>query len=620
VSAVPSASTRLPEGTPSWLRDIDATLPVVSQYVLHGNIRDLHLMPNGAPVPLADTDQALGWVLAQSGFRFLLKHDPVAGLRLVPALGATPEALEDARTAATTVLDGSPAQLGRAVSAEAMIDVLQRVQRHRTIRGAVMFDYVSQLRSDEQAYPDDVRRLMLAALAELHADIGHVLDGPRRSVIHNSTFWVVDQARDLPTWMVGGSDGIRQVSVPLPEVDDRTGVARLLVPSLPAAPTDQASLTDVVARFADAAEGMSVRAMVQTAQLAGDSETPASRVEDAVRARRVGVTDNHWAKPELRTRILSAEEHLSRSVLGQPRAVKHVADILVRTTLGLTAAHRPAAGGGPRGVLFFAGPTGVGKTELAKQLTGLLFGDERAYVRFDMSEFSAEHTEARLIGSPPGFVGHGSGGELTNAVRQRPFSVVLFDEIEKAHPRILDKFLQILSDGRLTDGSGATVPFGETVIVFTSNLGVAEAERRLATGGPDVQYEQLLMQVIRDEFENPAKFNRPELLGRIGDNLVVFDRLDEDVARDLASRFVDNVVARVHGSTGIRLTIADEVRDRMVHACTRDLSKGGRGIGLNVESLVVNPLARTLADRTDTDHATLVDFRVEDGAGVVVLS
>jgi ATP-dependent Clp protease ATP-binding subunit ClpB len=237
-----------------------------------------------------------------------------------------------------------------------------------------------------------------------------------------------------------------------------------------------------------------------------------------------------------------------------------------------------------------------------------------------MSEFSAEHTEARLIGSPPGFVGHGSGGELTNAVRQRPFSVVLFDEIEKAHPRILDKFLQILSDGRLTDGSGATVPFGETVIVFTSNLGVAEAERRLATGGPDVQYEQLLMQVIRDEFENPAKFNRPELLGRIGDNLVVFDRLDEDVARDLASRFVDNVVARVHGSTGIRLTIADEVRDRMVHACTRDLSKGGRGIGLNVESLVVNPLARTLADRTDTDHATLVDFRVEDGAGVVVLS
>jgi ATP-dependent Clp protease ATP-binding subunit ClpB len=142
----------------------------------------------------------------------------------------------------------------------------------------------------------------------------------------------------------------------------------------------------------------------------------------------------------------------------------------------------------------------------------------------------------------------------------------------------------------------------------------------LATGGPGVQYEQLLMQVIRDEFENPAKFNRPELLGRIGDNLVVFDRLDEGVARDLASRFVDNVVARVHGSTGIRLTIADEVRDRMVHACTRDLSKGGRGIGLNVESLVVNPLARTLADRTDTDHATLVDFRVEDGAGVVVLS
>src|SRR5690606_1955709 len=119
--------------------------------------------------------------------------------------------------------------------------------------------------------------------------------------------------------------------------------------------------------------------------------------------------------------------------------------------------------------------TGVGKTELAKALAEVLFGAEDAYIRFDMSEFSAEHSEARLIGAPPGYVGHSAGGELTNAVRERPFSVLLFDEIEKAHPRILDKFLQILDEGRLTDGSGSTVHFSESLIVFTSNLGAADA-------------------------------------------------------------------------------------------------------------------------------------------------
>jgi ATP-dependent Clp protease ATP-binding subunit ClpA len=122
--------------------------------------------------------------------------------------------------------------------------------------------------------------------------------------------------------------------------------------------------------------------------------------------------------------------------------------------------------------LFLAGPTGVGKTELAKTLTSLLFGDESAYIRFDMSEFSAEHSDQRLIGAPPGYVGYDVGGELTNAIREKPFSVVLFDEIEKAHPRILDKFLQILDDGVLSSGRGERVYFSDAFLVFTSNLGI----------------------------------------------------------------------------------------------------------------------------------------------------
>ena len=160
---------------------------------------------------------------------------------------------------------------------------------------------------------------------------------------------------------------------------------------------------------------------------------------------------------------------------GRDHAVTHMLDIVKRAVTGVGGVRR---GGRPRGVAFLAGPTGVGKTELAKTITELLFGDESAYIRFDMSEFCAEHADQRLIGAPPGYVGYDAGGELTNAIRERPFSVVLFDEIEKAHPRILDKFLQILDDGVLTSGRGDRVYFSESVDRL-------HLQSRHLLGGPD---------------------------------------------------------------------------------------------------------------------------------------
>jgi ATP-dependent Clp protease ATP-binding subunit ClpA len=262
----------------------------------------------------------------------------------------------------------------------------------------------------------------------------------------------------------------------------------------------------------------------------------------------------------------------------------------------------------------------VGKTELAKALTELLFDDERFYIRFDMSEFSAEHAADRLIGAPPGYVGYDAGGELTNAIRQRPFSLVLFDEVEKAHPRILDKFLQVLDDGRLTDGRGETVFFTEAVIVFTSNLGIyTEVEeeqpdgrvvrRRRATVDPRTmsraEISERVLESVRDFFT--LQIGRPELLNRIGDNIVVFDFIDQDTGGRILQMMLDNITARVRQGFDCTIEIPDETLDLLKEVCLNEktLELGGRGIGSMLETCVINPLANQLFVKSPDSGARL---------------
>ncbi len=244
--------------------------------------------------------------------------------------------------------------------------------------------------------------------------------------------------------------------------------------------------------FVEETEGLLLLDLQAIAQLGRSEGVAFEQVSDAVRRYKIGVTEDPWRKID-RDKIRDAAEFIRARVKGQDHAIVHVLDIVKRAVTGVGA---PRRGGRPRGVVFLAGPTGVGKTELAKTITSLLFGDERAYIRFDMSEFSAEHSDQRLIGAPPGYIGYDVGGELTNAIREKPFSVVLFDEIEKAHPRILDKFLQVLDDGVLTSGRGDRVYFSEAFIVFTSNLGIyrtAADGSRVANATPHDSFD-----VVRD--------------------------------------------------------------------------------------------------------------------------
>ncbi len=214
-----------------------------------------------------------------------------------------------------------------------------------------------------------------------------------------------------------------------------------------------------------------------------------------------------------REKLLRMEEELGKRVIGQRQAVTAVANAVRRARAGLNDENRPL------GSFLFLGPTGVGKTELTKAVAEYLFDDDQAMVRIDMSEFMEKHAVARLIGAPPGYVGYDEGGVLTEAVRRRPYQVILFDEVEKAHPDVFNVLLQVLDDGRLTDGQGRTVDFKQTLIVLTSNLG-AYALSQLPDGADPGPARREVMDAVRAHF-------RPEFLNRL-DETVIFDRLGRD--------------------------------------------------------------------------------------------
>ena len=279
-----------------------------------------------------------------------------------------------------------------------------------------------------------------------------------------------------------------------------------------------------------------------------------------------------------RQKLLHMGETLAKRVVGQEEAVQRVTETILRSRAGLADPNRPY------GSFLFLGPTGVGKTELTKALANFLFDSDDALIRIDMSEFMEKHSVARLIGAPPGYVGYEEGGYLTEAVRRKPYSVILLDEVEKAHPDVFNVLLQVLDDGRMTDGQGRTVDFKNTVIVMTSNLGAFEIER--LAGAPHEEIREAVMKEVKEHF-------RPEFVNRI-DEIVVFNSLGKESIRRIANLQLDLLKGRM-AAQDLKLELTDAALDKVAEAGF-DVQFGARPLKRAVQEHVENPVARLILE------------------------
>jgi ATP-dependent Clp protease ATP-binding subunit ClpC len=279
---------------------------------------------------------------------------------------------------------------------------------------------------------------------------------------------------------------------------------------------------------------------------------------------------------EERERLMRLEEELHARIVGQEEAVSAVAEAVRRARAGLGDPNRPD------GSFLFLGPTGVGKTELARTLAEALFGDEKLMIRFDMSEFQERHTVSRLVGAPPGYVGYEEAGQLSEAVRRRPYSVLLFDEIEKAHPDVFNILLQILDDGRLTDAQGRTVDFKNTIVIMTSNIGADRIQEYARTGGDFDRLREELMDILRGTF-------RPEFINRI-DEIIVFRALTDEQIADITKLLLDRLARRLRAQ---RIEVEfDEEAVKLLAREGFDPEFGARPLRRTIQRLVENELSR----------------------------
>ena len=408
---------------------------------------------------------------------------------------------------------------------------------------------------------------------------------------NNTLILVVEKFNDLPSWFYYNNPNVRTITIPNPDKNIRLNFIEMNYKE------ELENDLKTKGKFIDNTEGLKNSELKELKNLYERYKKKDENYSllDALTMYKYGIKENMWESIDDEA-VSNLENSLKDRVKGQDRAIKKVSSVIKRAVTGMSGLQHSSTGNKPKGILFFAGPTGTGKTELTKALAEVLFGDENNCIRFDMSEYSESHSDQKLFGAPPGYVGYEAGGQLTNAIKERPFSILLFDEIEKAHSSIMDKFLQILEDGRMTDGQGNTVYFSEALIIFTSNLGITKKiidssgnERREQLVSIDESYEDMENKVI-----NGIKAHfKPEVVNRIGNNIVVFDFIRDEVSQLIVKSQIKKINENIEKIKKIKIVISPEILDYYYKLAKEKnvLEMGGRGIGNMIEDKYINELS-----------------------------
>lgn len=594
-----------------WQRDLSVYRDINTAFIIEGNVHDLQpwiYEDDGSCEPV-NLSLYLNRYLSECGYDPVVFYNRVDGFY-------NPYSVDMVDTFYREVSSG-------AKSSKAIDSATESIRKclGGTIRpSAIVIDLANTIATSPDNLSDEeveyYTRLMLATKNPTQA-----ISMRDKKPLTNLLFLIVEKVNDIPVWFYLNNPYVRTLTISKPEKEIRSAVIDARIDFIEGAKDISAETrSNIQEEFVALTEGMTLVEIFGVFSLCRQKEYSIHQIREAIKMFRYGETESHWEKIDTE-KVKNAEKYLSQRVKGQQQAVGKVAKILSRACLGLSGI-QGGASSRPKGVMFLAGPTGTGKTELAKTIAEFIFGDESFVTRFDMSEYQQPHSDQKLLGAPPGYIGYSDGGQLTNAVKANPFCVLLFDEIDKAHPSILDKFLQILEDGRITDSAGETVYFTEALIIFTSNLGVvgtdSESGKHFQTITPDMSFEQVekeLLSTIKDYFKYTIQ--RPELLNRIGDNFIVFDFIREDIAQDILDIKINKIIENLEREKDIILTIDAGFRRFLLDKAKENLENGGRGIGNVVETVLINPLSNIIIREIDKGNKDINITSVDDEGEIV---